>query len=224
MTATRSAVLATVRSQLNYHETPVNHTKFGVWYGMDHVAWCAIFQSWGEAQVGGLALIGGKQSYTPTFAEWFQRHGQWGHTPKVGAYVFFAWPGQEGGRIAHVGIVEAVNSDGTFLTIEGNTTNSTDPAVQRNGGGVCRVRRSMSCVAGFGYPKYVKPSQAAPAARAVLKQGSSGSDVKYLQKKLGLTADGSFGPKTDAAVRAFQAKHHLAADGVVGQQTWAVIG
>lgn len=225
MTITPTSVLNVARSQINYHETPVNNTKYGAWYHMNGEAWCAIFQSWVFAQVGALPLIGGKQSYTPTFADWFRGRGQWGHVPRVGALVFFAWPGQEGGRISHVGIVEGVNADGSFYTIEGNTTDSPDPAIQRDGGGVARVRRTMFAVAGFGYPSYAaSPSLVKPKGRALLKRGSTGADVKYLQGKLGLTKDGVFGPKTEAAVRALQAKHHLTVDGQVGTETWKVIG
>lgn len=64
---------------------------------------------------------------------------------------------------------------------------------------------------------------AAPAARPTIKVGSKGAHVKHLQKKLGITADGDFGPKTKAAVVAFQKKHGLPADGVVGPRTWKEI-
>ncbi len=56
-----------------------------------------------------------------------------------------------------------------------------------------------------------------------LKLGSVGSDVKALQTILGLTADGSFGPKTKAAVVAFQTSKGLTADGVVGPMTRAAL-
>lgn len=57
-----------------------------------------------------------------------------------------------------------------------------------------------------------------------LKQGSSGSQVVELQKALGgLTADGSFGPMTKAAVKAFQTSKGLTADGVVGPMTGAAL-
>jgi len=62
------------------------------------------------------------------------------------------------------------------------------------------------------------------AARKVIKLDSTGVDVKYLQKKLGITADGDFGPKTRAAVVAFQKKHGLTADGIVGPKTWKAVG
>jgi len=36
----------------------------------------------------------------------------------------------------------------------------------------------------------------------LLKNGSKGDDVKKLQEKLGVEAIGTFGPKTEAAVKA----------------------
>jgi len=54
----------------------------------------------------------------------------------------------------------------------------------------------------------------------LLKVGSKGEDVKRLQEKLGLSADGSFGPGTEKAVKAWQSSNGLVADGVVGDGTW----
>lgn len=55
----------------------------------------------------------------------------------------------------------------------------------------------------------------------LLKNGSKGEDVKKLQEKLGLAADGAFGPGTEAKVKAWQSANGLVADGVVGDTTWA---
>lgn len=64
--------------------------------------------------------------------------------------------------------------------------------------------------------------------RPTIRKGSTGEDVVYCQKllmKLGYdlspyNADGKFGNKTVAAVKAFQKSKGLNADGVVGPLTW----
>src|SRR5678816_3000189 len=62
----------------------------------------------------------------------------------------------------------------------------------------------------------------------VVKDGSNGHPIKTLQYLLrarghSVTVDGTFGPNTDTAVKAFQAANGLAVDGVVGPNTWAAI-
>jgi putative chitinase len=59
----------------------------------------------------------------------------------------------------------------------------------------------------------------------LLKVGSKGEDVKKLQTKLGLTADGSFGPKTEAAVNAWLTKNGLTADGTItsANKSWELM-
>ena len=54
--------------------------------------------------------------------------------------------------------------------------------------------------------------------------GSTGDLVKKIQAFLGLTADGSFGPGTQAAVIAWQTKNGLTPDGIVGQSTLDKMG
>ena len=64
----------------------------------------------------------------------------------------------------------------------------------------------------------------------VLKEGSTGDEVIQLQSKLKSlgfdfgNVDGDFGPKTTAAVIAFQKSKGLTADGVVGQQSLEALG
>ena len=57
-----------------------------------------------------------------------------------------------------------------------------------------------------------------------LRKGVSGEPVKILQAKLGVTADGAFGPGTEKALKEFQSAHGLAADGIAGPDTFMAIG
>jgi peptidoglycan hydrolase-like protein with peptidoglycan-binding domain len=69
------------------------------------------------------------------------------------------------------------------------------------------------------------PPTADRPARATLRRGINNNPelVKIVQTKLGLNADGSFGPKTEAAIRAFQSQHGVVPDGIVGPKTWLMI-
>ena len=49
------------------------------------------------------------------------------------------------------------------------------------------------------------------------------SYIKDIQKALGVTADGIFGPKTEQAVKDFQKKNGLTVDGIVGPKTWEAL-
>lgn len=65
-------------------------------------------------------------------------------------------------------------------------------------------------------------------ARMVVRRGSRNEDVETLQRQLAqagyrVAIDGDFGPGTEAAVLAFQAKAGLAADGIVGPATWRAL-
>jgi putative chitinase len=67
----------------------------------------------------------------------------------------------------------------------------------------------------------VAPAAAPAASGGVLRRGSKGDDVKRMQAKLGLAADGDFGPGTEAALKKWQAANGLTADGVAGPKTLA---
>jgi hypothetical protein len=61
------------------------------------------------------------------------------------------------------------------------------------------------------------------ANRPTLRRGATGTLVQQIQTKIGVTADGNFGPATEAAVRRFQREKGLVPDGIVGPKTWAAI-
>jgi len=61
------------------------------------------------------------------------------------------------------------------------------------------------------------------AITTTLRTGSRGSAVKQMQQKLGIVADGIFGPGTAKAVKAWQAKNGLTADGIMGPKSLEVL-
>lgn len=77
-------------------------------------------------------------------------------------------------------------------------------------------------------PTWLKDAVAAassrPPAQKVLRLGDHGESVRNLQRKLGLTPDGAFGPETEKAVKSFQVEKGLAADGIAGPATWTKLG
>jgi hypothetical protein len=80
------------------------------------------------------------------------------------------------------------------------------------------------------------PSSGAPAPsgggagypNVMLRLGSRGTSVRRVQERLRargweIGVDGIFGPQTDRVVRAFQRRHGLVDDGIVGRRTWGVL-
>lgn len=59
---------------------------------------------------------------------------------------------------------------------------------------------------------------------SILKRGMKGVPVKRLQEKLGITADGDFGPGTEKAVKDYQSANGLAVDGIAGPDTFTHMG
>lgn len=75
----------------------------------------------------------------------------------------------------------------------------------------------------------VRPTATAVADRPMLRQGSRGSAVVTLQRRLAALRydvgpiDGIFGPSTYHGVVAFQKVNNLGRDGIVGPRTWAAL-
>ncbi len=66
--------------------------------------------------------------------------------------------------------------------------------------------------------------QGAHVGASALSAPHRPAPVARMQSALGVSPDGTFGPRTEAAVRAVQARHGLPVDGVVGPATWHAMG
>jgi hypothetical protein len=68
----------------------------------------------------------------------------------------------------------------------------------------------------------VASSVTPPSYLPVLHQGARGKAVAYVQRVLRIPVTGNYGPRSVAAVKAFQAKHAITpANGVIGKSTWS---
>lgn len=203
--------------------------------------WCDTFVSAVFIALDAIDTIGGTECGVEEHVKLFKKAGIWNEdgsiTPKAGDIIVFNWDTSKqpnDGYADHIGFVETV-SNGTITTIEGNYKDSVARRTLKVGNGNIR---------GYARPKYkvetAKKEEPVPAptptpapvaekkALSIVQRGSSGNDVKLLQRCLealgfGITADGSYGMKTYAAVTAFQNSHGLSVDGVVGEKTWAAL-
>ena len=67
------------------------------------------------------------------------------------------------------------------------------------------------------------PAREPSNGRVTLRRGMTNELVKLVQSKLRLQEDGIFGAGTEAALRAFQRRHLLVPDGIVGPKTWLIL-
>jgi len=79
---------------------------------------------------------------------------------------------------------------------------------------------ALQMAGGGGAAEGVVPDVSFP----VLRRGSKGAWVVKVQTALDITADGDFGPATEAAVKSFQKDQGLEVDGVVGRSTYRALG
>jgi len=214
----RDAVIAAAIAEIGTVESPANsnRTKYGQWYGLDGVKWCAIFVSYvfdkAGVPLGNIHNPHGFQACDSAYYYW-KRSGELTTNPQPGDIVLFDWNGD---KVAdHVGIVEKVGP--THIdTIEGNTAFGDDS----NGGKVMRRRRARNAVRAFVHPLVYHTQTEEP----VLEQGQLGADVADVQRSLkavgyDVAIDGQFGPKTLAALQNFQQQHGLAQSGKADSAT-----
>ncbi len=127
------------------------------------------------------------------------------------------WPLEQDGSTG-----EDVKSVQYLVTAHGHSTN-VDGIFGPNTKAAVEAFQSSQ---GLGVDGIVGP-QTWPKLIIQVQQGSNGDAVRAVQSQIHgrgdgqvLAVDGSFGPDTDAAVRAFQQLLGLSVDGIVGPDTW----
>lgn len=154
---TAQKIIAMAASQIGTKENPANSNK--VKYNTEYYGrvvsgtaypWCCTFVWWVFKVCGAAELFcgGGKTAYCPSVENFYKKQGRWFGSAKPGDLVLFDFSHK--GLSGHIGIVEKLNSDGTYTTIEGNTGSGNDA----NGGAVMRRIRYKSSIRGFARPNY----------------------------------------------------------------------
>jgi len=136
-------IIETAQKEIGTKENPKNSNiqKYGEWFGLNGVPWCAIFVSWVYHQSGNpLPNIGFAKGFAgcQTAVKYFKENGLVVRTPVEGDLVFFDWNYDD--RFDHVGIFVRRVNELLIETIEGNTSLSN----QSNGGAVMRRNRNFA--------------------------------------------------------------------------------
>ena len=238
---TANDVLRVARAELGYKESPSgsNKTKYGKEYGLNGQPWCAIFVWWVCKHAGDVTLFcgGKKDAYCPTIADYYIAHKQTvSKSSGVGGDIVLFNFGKKNSQ--HIGFIEKKNADGSYTTIEGNTSTGNNC----NGGMVMRRTRYQSQISWIVRPKYNgKPAPPPSPADYKLKvDGEWGTKttattqyvlggleidgvlgkatVKAIQKKVGCKADGVWGADTTKAMQRFVGAK---VDGEKGKETFS---
>lgn len=224
----REKIIEVAAAQNGIKESPAgsNKTKFGEWYGLDGVKWCAIFVSYVYDHAGhpleAIDRPKGYQSCQSGYNYW-KRNNRFTQSPQPGDIVLYDWGGD--GVCDHTGIfVKWLDAAHTaFQAWEGNTSlgNNSD------GGQVMLRERKKSLVRAFVTPQALNDLTPA-TSDDTMKKGDSGSDVAALQKMLfdlgfTITVDGIFGNETEGVVKAFQQKYGLQQTGIVSPEVYGAI-
>ena len=136
---------------------------------------------------------------------------------KAGDVAYFNWDANT--RADHVGIVKSVDASArTITSIDGNVSNTVGRRTRRWGEVLTIVR-----------PTYAKEEEWMVYGFSQVKNGSSGNAVRICQAALnirngaGLLVDGACGPVTVEAIKRWQRKVGLYADGICGAKTWPTL-
>lgn len=156
--ATANQIIEKAKSYIGTKESPAysNNVVFNTDYYGHPVSgsgypWCCAFV-WDIFRMCGASELfydGKKTAYCPSVLSWGRQNGLVVSEGRKGDVVLFDWDNTSPDDADHIGFILCKNSDGSYTTIEGNTSISDDS----NGGEVMERRRS-SCIRAIIRPKY----------------------------------------------------------------------
>lgn len=226
--AYHAAVVTQARLWISYREGPDNRNLFSGGLGRPAEAWCQDFVQFVSASAGY------KQPYATAavvgIGHWAQKHGIWIVSTKAtpGCQICYDWNNGDG----HEPVDWQLTHTGLYIggghTVEGNT-GSPEGVWQKS------VTLGAANIWGaIDWPRYWAghPELSAGALNRfpsypTIRRDSAGDVVKAFQRSInivsgsGLTVDGGYGPKTEAACQQFQRMCRILDNGVCGPQTWA---
>ena len=201
MGVTADQIISIASSQIGTKATNVKNVKYNTWYygapvsgsGFD---WCEVFVQWVFNQAGASSLLFGKTANCGYAAKYFQDRGKLITSGfKRGDVVFFHWTQERSTLVPgtyvsdHVGIIERVNSDGSLVTIEGNTGGGNGEVMRRN--------RGLGVVSCAGRPDYSGTIASIDVTYRVRTEGRWLAEVKNLDDYAGIIGK----PITDVAIK-----------------------
>lgn len=237
-------LLNQVRSKLGTGENPPgSNSNFIVdWYNrtverIGNGPWCEMMVTW-AMWVSGFANLKRGRAYTVWGAQDAQKaingsSWHWGTDGMMaGDQVYYDWGGAKRNvqTIDHTGIVERIVGDGTFYTLEGNVSNS-----------LRRMRRDSKYVVGyvrFAWYLFEVIQTTPPVVPKKTVYIPDRNETRAIQQLLEVSADGMWGPATDAKamrmrsaaqghvvnVREAQAVVNTTVDGIWGPNSKSALG
>lgn len=224
-------ILSLARQQIgtqatNYKKCKYNTAFYGYVVSASWADWCAAFIWWLFHECGADSMLYVKTAGCGVLGNAFYTRGRFKTSGyKAGDIVFFHWSNARSESVPitytldHVGIIEKVNADGSYTTIEGNTGGGN--------GAVMRRTRYAKDISGVARPDYTGSSAGADSGTNAIKDVQKWLNTTY---KSGLTVDGLYGGKTEyALVKALQTELNkaygakLAVDGVFGTKTYNAV-
>ena len=168
-------ILNIARGEIGTRESPANSNrqKYGVEYGWNGVAWCAIFVWWCFAQAGADKLLPIKTASCSVLMGSAKSAGLWVTSGYQPGDVLIYNVGTSKKPQYHTGICESASGT-TVTAIEGNTGIGNDA----NGGMVMHRTRKLSLVVGAVRPKYDAEKPLTLVAQEALDGAWGNGDVR----------------------------------------------